>query len=252
MTRYDDLTVTIHPDATTLGEAVAEAFVAAVRHRLSEHETAGVVLQTGGSQRSFYAALEARDDLDWSRIELFHLDEFVGVSGDHPASFRGWLRENVAERFQVKAFHELRGDTDDAQSEARRYGDLLRARPPAVAVMSIGEEGQLAFNEPPAELMTLEPVLAVELAEPSRRALVRPGVFDHPDEAPHWVLTMSVPALLHTPTVLVAVPEQRKAEPVRAALEGAVRREVPASALRLCPRAHLHLDSDSASALREA
>ena len=247
---YDDLAVSVHDESGSMGRAVAEAFAAAVRRELETDDTVGAVVQTGGSQKPFYAALAERDDIDWARVELFHLDEFVGLSGEHPVSFRRWIRENVAERFGVKAFHELRGDAPDPEAEARRYGDLLRARAPEIAVMSIGEEGQLGFNEPPAEVLTLDPVLVVDLAAPSRQALAGSAAFDDVAATPEQVLTMSVPALLAAETVLVVVPEQRKAAPVQAALEGPVTRTVPASALRLCPRAHLHLDRDSASALR--
>ncbi|MFO8074647.1 MAG: 6-phosphogluconolactonase [Egibacteraceae bacterium] len=247
--RYGDLAVSVHDEPAAMGRAVAEAFASAVRRRVEADGSVGVVVQTGGSQRPFYEALADRSDIDWSRVELFHLDEFVGLSGEHPVSFRRWIREHVAERFGVRAFHELRGDAPDPEAEARRYGALLRDRAPQVAVMSIGEEGQLGFNEPPAELVTLEPVLVVALAAASRQALVGSGGFEDLEDTPSRVLTMSVPALLAAETVLVVVPEQRKAGPVQAALEGPVTRAVPASALRLCPRAHLHLDRASASAL---
>jgi glucosamine-6-phosphate deaminase len=115
---YDDLAVSVHEDATALGRAVAEQFAAAVVTSLGAQETVGVVLQTGGSQRPFFEALDDID-LDWSRIELFHLDEYVGIPGDHPLSFRRWIREHVAERFGARTFHELRGDAVDP---LRRHG----------------------------------------------------------------------------------------------------------------------------------
>jgi glucosamine-6-phosphate deaminase len=248
--RYDDLAVSIHADATALGKAIAEEFTAAVRNGLQEQETVGVVLQTGGSQRPFYEAL-GEMDLDWSRIELFHLDEYIGIPGDHPLSFRRWIREHVAERFGARTFHELRGDAPDARGEARRYGDLLRERDPQICVLSIGEDGQLAFNEPPAEIHTLDAVLIVELAEGSRRQLVRQGQFGRPEDAPDLALSLSIPALLSRRHVLACVPERRKAAAVRAALEGPITRSVPASSLRTCPRAHVHLDLASASELAE-
>jgi glucosamine-6-phosphate deaminase len=248
--RYDDLAVTIHQDATALGRAVAEQFAAAVLSSLGARETVGVVLQTGGSQRPFFEAL-GDVDLDWSRIELFHLDEYIGIPGDHPLSFRRWIREHVAERFGARTFHELRGDAADPRAEARRYGDLLRERDPQVCVLSIGEEGQLAFNEPPAQFHTLDAVVIVELAEGSRRQLVRQGQFERPEDAPAQALSLSIPALLSRRHVLACVPERRKAAAVRAALEGPITRSVPASSLRTCPRAHVHLDGASASELAD-
>lgn len=249
--RYDDLAVSVHEDAAALGRAITDQFAAAVRSSLREQEAVGVVLQTGGSQRPFYEAL-AEVSLDWSRIELFHLDEYVGIPGDHPLSFRRWIREHVAERFGARTFHELRGDATDTLAEARRYGDLLRERNPPICVLSIGEEGQLAFNEPPAQFHTLDPVLIVELAEGSRRQLVRQGAVASPADAPDLALSMSIPALLSRQHVLACVPERRKAPAVRAALEGPITRSVPASSLRTCPRAHVHLDHASASELADA
>jgi glucosamine-6-phosphate deaminase len=247
---YDDLAVSVHEDATALGRAVVEQFAAAVRSGLGAGESVGVVLQTGGSQRPFFEAL-GDVDLDWSRIELFHLDEYVGISGDHPLSFRRWIREHVAERFGVRVFHERRGDAGDPRAEARRYGELLRERDPQVCVLSIGEQGQLAFNEPPAQFHTLDAVVVVELAEGSRRQLVRQGSFERPEDVPDLALSLSIPALLSRGHVLACVPERRKAAAVRAALEGPITRSVPASSLRTCPRAHVHLDSASASALTD-
>ena len=248
---YDDLAVSVHEDATALGRAITEQFAASVRSSLREQETVGVVLQTGGSQRPFFEAL-AEVSLDWSRIELFHLDEYVGIPGDHPVSFRRWIREHVAERFGARIFHELRGDAADTRAEARRYGDLLRERDPQICVLSIGEDGQLAFNEPPAEFHTLDAVVIVELAEGSRRQLVRQGHFDRPADAPDLALSLSISALLSRRHVLACVPERRKAAAVRAALEGPITRSMPASSLRTCPRAHVHLDGASASELAGA
>jgi glucosamine-6-phosphate deaminase len=248
---YGDVTVSVHEDATVLGGAIAEEFAAAVRAGLRERDTVGVVLQTGGSQRPFYEAL-VEVALDWSRIELFHLDEYIGIPGDHPLSFRRWIREHVAERFGARVFHELRGDAPDVRAEARRYGELLRDRDPQICVLSIGEDGQLAFNEPPAEFHTLDPVLVVELAEGSRRQLVRQGQFERAEDAPDLALSLSIPALLSRRHVLACVPERRKAAAVRAALEGPISRSVPASSLRTCPRAHVHLDLAAASELAAA
>lgn len=250
-TSYDDLAVEIHPSPEALGEAVARQFADAVRARLQEQETVGVVLQSGSSQLSFIQALAA-EELAWPRIEVFHLDEWVGLPGQHPVSFRRWINERIIEPFGPKVFHQLAGEASDPHAEARRYSDLLLERDPPICVMGIGDNGQLAYNDPPAEFHTLEPVIVVQLDEASRQHMARQGHFDSDEHAPRSVLTMSIPALLSRAEVLLAVPESRKAAAVQAALEGPITRAMPASALRTCPRARLHLDHDSAAKLSAA
>ncbi len=245
---YDDLSVIRHDDAEALGRATATRFAEEVRARLATQSSVGVIVQTGGSQRPFYDALEGIE-LDWSRIDVFHLDEYVGIPSDHPACFGRWIRERVVERFGARTFHAFDSEAGDAAVEAVRYGEVLRSHAPQICVMSVGEQGQVAFVEPPAEFATLEPVTIVELAESSRQQQVRQGFFPCYEDTPAAAWTMTVPALLSCERVLVTVPERRKAEAVRATLEGSVSRAVPASMLRLCPRAELHLDADAASLL---
>ena len=244
----DDLDVTIHDDAAALGKSVAEAFAAEVRARLEAQETVGVILATGNSQLPFADAL-ATVDLDWSRIEVFHLDEYLGIAGDHEAGFRRWIRERVVDRYKARAFHGLDGQASQPEAEARRYAALLRERDPDIAVIGIGENGHIAFNDPPAEFHTLDLVRVVELDERSRRQQVGEGHFPSVEETPRLALSLTIPAVLSRRRILVGVPEARKAEAVQAALEGPVTRQMPASILRTCPRAELHVDRDAASQL---
>lgn len=245
---YDDLTVTVHDDAQALGAAVAEAFAAEVRTRMAKRDVVGVVLATGNSQVPFTDALAAVD-LDWSRIEVFHLDEYLGIDENHEAGFRRWMRERVVDPFEAGAFHGLEGQAEDPEAEARRYAALLADRNPDVAVIGIGENGHIAFNDPPAEFHTLDLVRVVELDQRSRQQQVGEGHFPSLEATPRFALSLTIPALLSRRRVLVGVPEVRKAEAVQATLEGPITRQVPASILRTCPRAGLHLDRAAASRL---
>jgi len=178
------------------------------------------------------------------------MDEYVGVHPDHPASFQRYMRERVATRVQLRAFHYLWGDASDPVAEAGRYANLLADHPLDLCCLGIGENGHLAFNDPPvADFADPLDVKVVALDAPCRRQQVGEGHFASLDEVPTHAVTVTIPALLRARRVLAVVPEARKAAPVRAALEGPVSTECPASVLRRHPDATLHLDPDSASAL---
>jgi glucosamine-6-phosphate deaminase len=247
--RYDDLAVTVADTADELARIAAEAFAQAVATALATDATISVVLATGNSQVSFAEYVTARDDVEWDRISLFHMDEYRGMSADHPASFRRWMRERIVAKVPLRAFHGIEGDREPVSAELARYTELLRAEPPAVVVMGIGENGHLAFNDPPADFETSELIHLVRLDEACRRQQVGEGHFASLDETPTEALSLTVPMLTSPPTVLVAAPERRKAEAVRATLEGPVTEEVPASILRRVPQARLLLDAESAALL---
>lgn len=247
--RYDKLAVTVADTPDELATTVAGAFAQAVAATLERAETASVVLATGNSQLSFAEHVTARDDIDWGRITLFHMDEYRGMSADHPASFRLWMQERIVAKVGLRAFHGIEGDREPVSAELARYTDLLRAEPPAVVVMGIGENGHLAFNDPPADFTTSELIHLVRLDEACRRQQVGEGHFASLDETPTEALSLTVPMLISPPTVLVVAPERRKAEAVRATLEGPVTEDVPASVLRRVPQARLLLDAESAALL---
>lgn len=246
---YGDLQVHVSSTREESGELAAAAFADAVKTALADREEIAVVLATGNSQLAFIQAAVAREDIDWPRITVLHMDEYLGMSEDHPASFRRWMRENVEQRVPIKRFEGMLGDHTPYEEEVARYTRLLQDLAPAVTVMGIGENGHLAFNDPPADFQTDDLVRLVEMDEVSRRQQVGEGHFPSIEEAPTHALTMTIPALLSAQTVLVVTPESRKAEIVKATLEGEVTPDVPASILRTQPHAKLFLDGESAALL---
>lgn len=246
---YDDLDVTIAENKDDLGHAVAEAFAIAVRAALLNEESIAVILATGNSQLSFIRAVTRREDIDWSRITVLHMDEYLGMSEDHPASFRRWMKENLVSQVPLHAFEGVQGDHEPVEEELQRYDRLLRELDPEICVMGIGENGHLAFNDPPADFEATELIRVVEMDEVSRKQQVGEGHFSSLEEAPRQALSLTIPALLKARTVLVGVPEARKSLAVKCALEGAVDPRCPASILRTQPHARVFLDHESSSLL---
>jgi glucosamine-6-phosphate deaminase len=249
--RYGDLTVRVAETNASLGEAAADHFAATVRAALQDKEEIAVILATGNSQLSFIDALGRRDDVPWPRISVLHMDEYEGMDDTHPASFRRWMHEKLLSFADVKAFHGVRGDHVPVEEEVARYTRLLDELEPAICVMGIGENGHLAFNDPPARFDTEESVHVVRLDMECRAQQVGEGHFPSLAETPESALSLTVPALLRPATVLVLAPEQRKAAAVRAALEGPVTEDCPASILTTAGHATLYLDAESASELSE-
>ena len=239
-----------YPDAAAMGAAAAARGAAALRAAIADRGAANLVVATGASQFEVLAALVAQPDLDWSRVTGFHLDEYLGLPLAHPASFRGYLRERFASRVPLAAFHELNGEAADPDAERRRVGALLTARPIDVAFVGIGENGHLAFNDPPADFDTEEPYLIVDLDAACRRQQLGEGWFDSLDAVPTRALSMSVRQILKSRTLVCSVPDARKAAAVRDAVEGPVTPAVPASILRTHPDCTLFLDEAAASLLK--
>ena len=246
---YDDLAVTIADSNENLGAAVARAFAEAARTHLAGRDGIAVILATGNSQLSFARAVVQRDDIEWSRITILHMDEYLGMPEEHSASFRRWMRENIVSRVAPRGFEGMRGDHEPVQEEIDRYRKLLTDLDPAITVMGIGENGHLAFNDPPADFETDEEVRVVTMDQASRRQQVSEGHFPSLDQTPTQAISLTIPALLRARTVLVGTPESRKARAVRDALQGPVDPQCPASILRTQSHAHLFLDADSAALL---
>jgi glucosamine-6-phosphate deaminase len=246
---YDDLDVSIAESDDELGAAVAEAFAAAARTALEAKDSIAVILATGNSQLSFIRAVIEREDIDWPRITVLHMDEYLGMSEDHPASFRRWMKENLAIHVTLKAFEGVQGDHTPVEQELQRYDKLLRDLDPEICVMGIGENGHLAFNDPPADFEAEDLIRMVDMDEVSRKQQVGEGHFPSLDEAPRQALSLTIPALLKPRTVLVGVPEARKAYAVKEALEGPVDPRCPASILRTQSHARIFLDRESSSLL---
>ena len=244
------LAVRVFDDVGDMARAAADDGADAIREAIDARGAANVMLATGNSQLGFLAELVTYADLDWSRVTAFHMDEYVDLAPTHSASFQRYMRERVAARLPFKAFHYLTGDTGDAPAEARRYADLLRAHPLDLCCCGIGENGHLAFNDPPvADFDDPLDVKVVALEPESRRQQVAEGHFATVDDVPTHAISVTIPALLRARRVLAIVPEARKAVAVRDALQGPISTDCPASILRRRPNAILYLDAESSSLL---
>lgn len=241
--------VEIYPDKKTLSVAAAEFVAQQLNVALQRRGRANLIVATGASQYDFMEALRQRQDVDWTQVTAFHLDEYLGISADHPASFRRYLKERLFDHLPFGAVHLLEGDAEDPAQECARYGQLLAEHPADVACIGIGENGHLAFNDPPADFETEALVHIVDLDEACRRQQVGEGHFPTVDDVPPQALSMTIPAILTARTISCVVPNRRKAEAVRCALEGPITPDCPASALRRHNNCHLYLDVGSASLL---
>ena len=210
-----------------------------------------IVAATGASQFEFLAALTGAPDIDWTSVEMFHLDEYVGLSIDHPASFRRYLLDRLILKTGIRRYHLLDGERDAAQV-ADRVGSELAAAPIDVAFVGIGENAHLAFNDPPADFASESPYLIVLLDEACRRQQVGEGWFRSIDEVPAQAISMSVRQILKSREIICVVPDERKAAAVKACVEGDVSPLAPASILRTHANVTLYLDRNSAALLPPA
>lgn len=246
---YDQLRVRVFDTVTALAAAAADDMAAILRQAIAERGTTAAIFATGNSQLAFYQALEARDDIAWDRVSIFHMDEYLGLSDQHPAGFRHVLQERLVARVRPRAFYGIAGDAVDVAAELERYTELLTAHQPVACVMGIGENGHLAFNDPPADFTTSRMLHVVTLVESCRQQQVGEGHFARLEDVPEQAISLTIPALLTPPHVLVIAPEARKAAAVRAALEGPISPDCPASILRTVPHVQLYLDRASAGLL---
>jgi glucosamine-6-phosphate deaminase len=245
----DALHVRVFDDADALGASAAAHAASVLRDAVEHRGVANAMFATGNSQFAFLAALVREPHVDWRHAVGFHMDEYVGIAADHPASFRRYLRERLVERVPIVSFHFIEGDAPDTAAECARYAALLRAHRLDLCCLGIGENGHLAFNDPPADFDDPLDVKTVALDETCRRQQVGEGHFPDVAAVPTHAITVTVPALLRAGTVIAVVPEARKAEPVRRTLRGAIDPSCPASILRRQPHATLYLDTGSASSI---
>ena len=246
---YDRLAVQAYESNQALGAAAAADLAEILRAEVNARMAAAIIVATGNSQLSFMEALAATADIPWERITVFHMDEYLGMKESHPASFRRYLHEKLVDVVHPHAFYGLVGDAADVPAEMKRYATALKEHQPVACVMGIGENGHLAFNDPPASFDTPEAIHVVALAQTARQQQVGEGHFAALAEVPTHAVTLTIPALLAPAYLLVVVPEARKAAAVKAALEGPVTPDCPASILRTCAHAKLYLDPESAALL---
>ena len=241
----------VFEDNASLSRAAAEHAAAAIRRAIVGRGGARIVAATGASQIAFLAELTEAEGIAWGRVEMFHLDEYVGLPITHPASFRKYLRERLIDKVGVGQYHLLDG-TGDAGEVARRVGKAISTSPVDVAFVGIGENGHLAFNDPPADFETEQPYLVVRLDEACRRQQVGEGWFRDVSEVPQGAISMSVRQILKAKEIICVVPDARKAHAVKMCFEGEISPMAPASILRTHPNATVYLDQDSARLLSAA
>ncbi len=241
--------VVIARDKADLGIQAAERGAAAIRDAIAARGSANIIVATGASQFETLSALIQQPGIDWSVVTGFHLDEYLGLDDQHPASFRKYLRERFVEQVPLRAFHYVKGDSDDPQAECRRLGELIAQHPIDVTFCGIGENGHLAFNDPPANFETTAPYLVVNLDEACRQQQFGEGWFTSLEAVPTQAISMSVQQILKTRTIVCSVPDERKAIAVRGSVEGPVCPEVPASILQTHGETFLYLDPPAATLL---
>ena len=250
--QIDALAVRVYQTESEMAQDVAQIAQHYLQGVLTRQGSAAVILATGNSQIQFLEALIELGGVDWSRLTLFHMDEYLGIDSGHKASFRRYLRERVEQRVKPRQFHYLAGDTLLPLDECERYTRLLQAQPIDLCCLGIGENGHIAFNDPPvANFADPHQVKLVKLDVPCREQQVREGHFPNLEAVPQYAFTLTIPMLCSAKRMLCVAPEKRKARAVKNTLNGPVHSDWPASFLRKQPQATLFLDADSAGGIME-
>ena len=239
-------------DTLTMGGQAARDGAALIRAALEARGAANIIVATGTSQFETLDALTKAEGIDWSKVSGFHLDEYLGLPITHPASFRGYLKARLVDRLPLRAFHYVDGEAPDAAAECARLGDVIQKHPIDVAFVGIGENGHLAFNDPPADFETQAAYIVVDLDEACRRQQHGEGWFETLDAVPRQAISMSIQQILKAEHIVCTVPDERKAAAVAAAIEGPVTPAVPASVLQEHAAVTIYLDPAAASRLKKA
>lgn len=236
-------------DGNSLAQASAQHAARAIENAIKDHGRARIVVATGASQFPFLSALTRIRSIDWNEVEAFHLDEYVGMPMTHPASFRKMLVERLVEKTGITRYHLVEGDASDICAAMRKLGSELNSAPIDVAFIGIGENGHIAFNDPPANFETEDPYIVVGLDEACRRQQVGEGWFGDLSQVPTRAISMSPRQIMKAREIVSVVPDRRKAQAARLCLEGAISPMAPASLLRRHANVTVYLDRDSASLL---
>jgi glucosamine-6-phosphate deaminase len=240
--------VKVFDNKRSMGMAAADQAATAIRKAIHDHGRARIVAATAASQAEFLEHLTASEGIDWRLVETFHLDEYIGLPMTHPGSFRKMLLEQLIKKTGIIHYHLLDGD-GDAPAVVRRVGEAIASAPVDIMFLGIGENAHLAFNDPPADFETEEPYLIVNLDEACRRQQVGEAWFADISQVPKQAISMSVRQILKAKELLAVAPDSRKAEAVKACVEGEISPMAPASILRTHPNATLYLDSNSVALL---
>lgn len=248
--QVDSLSVRLYNSISQIAADAAQLAQNYLQHVLTEQGTAAVVLATGNSQIQFLEALITLGGVDWSKITLFHLDEYLGIDANHSASFRRYMRDRVENRVKPAVFHYIQGDTLQPLDECDRYSQLLAAGPIDLCCLGVGENGHLAFNDPEvANFSDRHPVKLVKLEKATRQQQVNEGHFPSLETVPQYAFTLTIPPICSARKIFCLAPEKRKASAVREMLKEPISTKCPASVLRNLTQATLFLDTDSASLL---
>lgn len=245
------MTIKVFKDKLSLANSAAAHAATGLRKTISEKGVARLIAATGAAQFEFLNALTATPGIEWDRVEMFHLDEYIGLPISHPASFRSFLLTRLITKTGIRRYHLLDGETDPV-SVVREVGKELASAPIDVAFVGIGENGHLAFNDPPADFETEEPYLIVDLDEACRRQQLGEGWFASLSDVPKQAISMSVRQVLKAQEIIAIVPDKRKAPAVAACFEGEISPMAPSSILRTHAKTTIYLDQDSASLLTSA
>jgi glucosamine-6-phosphate deaminase len=237
-------------DKPTLGRAAAEQATTAIRRAIADRGAARIIAATAASQLEFLDALTKAAGIDWSKVEAFHLDEYIGLPITHPGSFRKMLTEQLVAKTGINKYHLLQGDAADVPAALREAGSQLASGPTDIAFLGIGENAHIAFNDPPADFNTEEPYIIVNLDEACRQQQVGEAWFADISQVPKQAISMSARQILKSKEILAVVPDRRKARAVKACVEGEISPMAPASILRRHSNATIYLDTNSASLLR--
>ena len=240
--------IKVFDDKIQLGEAAARQAADAIERAISRSGRARIIAATGMSQFEFLNALRTTPGVDWTKVEMFHLDEYVGLPATHPASFRKYLLERLIEPAGITRYHLLDGEADPVEV-CKRAGAEISAAPIDVAFVGIGENGHLAFNDPPADFETDDPYIVVDLDEACRRQQVGEGWFAGPDDVPRQAISMTIKQILKAREIVCVAPDTRKAEAVRNCFENEISPQFPASILRTHGATTIYLDAESSSML---
>ena len=243
--------IKVFDNKISLGQAAANQAADALRGAIQKKDRARIIAATGAAQFEFLDALTSLPGIDWERVEMFHLDEYIGLAIDHPASFRNFLLTRLINKVGIKHHHLLDGEQDPA-AVIRDVGNALQQAPIDVAFVGIGENGHLAFNDPPADFETEEPYLVVTLDEACRRQQLGEGWFKNLSEVPRQAISMSIRQTLKAQEIIAIVPDARKAKAVAACCEGEISPLAPASILRTHSNTTVYLDKNSAALLTSA
>jgi glucosamine-6-phosphate deaminase len=234
-----------------MGKKAAEKGAEEIRWALGRKGEASIVVATGASQFEMLGHLVRSKNIDWSKVTAFHLDEYIGIPQTHKASFRKYLKERFVEKLpgEIGQFHYIQAE-NKPQVECQRLGRLIRLVDLDVAFIGIGENGHIAFNDPPADFETEDPYIVVQLDEACRRQQMGEGWFSSLSDVPEKAISMSVRQIMKSNTIVCTVPDARKADAVRKTLEEPVTPQVPATKLQEHPDCHLFLDQESAGLIR--